>query len=60
MIGFSATLLPYQSAPIMVALVLARVPLAAATRATLLIGLMTLLLLAPLQALWWRLLGVLP
>ncbi|MDX1540752.1 MAG: SLC13 family permease [Geminicoccaceae bacterium] len=59
-IGFSATMLPYQSAPIMVALALARVPLATAARASLTIGLLTLLLLVPLQALWWRLLGVLP
>ncbi|HEX6144781.1 MAG TPA: SLC13 family permease [Geminicoccaceae bacterium] len=59
-IGFSTMLLPYQSAPIMVALALARVPLAAGARAGLLIGLLTIVVLVPLQALWWRLLGYLP
>lgn len=59
-VAFSTTILPYQSAPIMVALALARVPLAVAARASLAIGLLTLLLLVPLQAVWWRLIGVLP
>lgn len=58
-IGFSALLLPYQSAPIMVALAMARVPLATATRLSLAQGLLTLLVLAPLDYLWWRTLGLL-
>lgn len=58
-IGFSSMLLPYQSAPLMVALQLARVPFGAATRLCLAQGLLTLLLLVPLNYLWWRWLGYL-
>ena len=38
----------------------ARVPLGVAAGASLVIGLLTLLLLVPLQVLWWQLIGVLP
>jgi hypothetical protein len=56
-IGFSAMLLPYQAAPLLVGLQLARVPLDAATRLSLTIGLLTLLVLVPLDFLWWRAIG---
>ena len=53
-VGFSTMLLPYQSAPVMVALQLANLRLAAATRLSLLLGSLTLLVLVPLDYLWWR------
>lgn len=59
-IGFSAMLLPYQAAPLLVGLQLAGVPLRLATRLSLPLGLLTLLVLAPLDFLWWRALGWLP
>lgn len=59
-IGFSLMILPYQSAPVMVALGIVRVPLGVAMGPTAAIGLSTLVLLVPLQYLWWRLLGWLP
>jgi di/tricarboxylate transporter len=59
-VGFSTMLLPYQSAPVMVALQLANLRLAAATRLSLMLGGLTLLVLVPLDYLWWRYLGYLP
>ncbi len=58
-VGFSTMLLPYQSAPVMVALQLANLRLAAATRLSLLLGGLALLVLVPLDYLWWRWLGYL-
>lgn len=58
-IGFSAMLLPYVSAPVMVAIQLANVGLGAAIRLSLLLGGLTLLLLVPVAYLWWRYLGYL-
>jgi di/tricarboxylate transporter len=58
-VGFSAMLLPYQSAPVMVAVQLAGLRLAAATRLSLLLGSLTLLVLVPLDYVWWRYLGYL-
>ena len=58
-IGFSAMLFPYQSAPVMVAIQLANVGLGAATRLSLLLGGLTLLVLTPLAYPWWRFLGYL-
>ena len=56
-VGFSATLLPYVSAPVMVAIQLANVSLGAATKLSLSLGGLTLALLTPLAYLWWRHLG---
>ena len=58
-LGFAAILLPYESAPVMVAVQLANIGLGAATRLSLLLGGLTLLLLVPLAYLWWRWLGYL-
>ncbi|MGF1561206.1 MAG: SLC13 family permease [Geminicoccaceae bacterium] len=56
-IAFSATMLPYQSPPLMVAFATAGVPLSTGTRAVLPLGIITLVVLMPLQLLWWRLIG---
>ena len=48
-VGFAAMLLPYQSAPVMVALQLADVRLAAGSKLSLLLGASTLLVLVPLD-----------
>ncbi|HEX8418116.1 MAG TPA: SLC13 family permease [Methylobacterium sp.] len=56
-IGYSTLFLPYQAPPIMVAIDLGRVPFRAATRATATLGLVSLLVVAPLDYLWWRVLG---
>ena len=56
-VGFAAMLLPYQSAPVMVALQLAGVRLAAGAKLSLLLGSITLLALVPLDYLWWLWLG---
>jgi len=58
-LGFAAILLPYESAPVMVAVQLANVGLGAATRLSLLLGSLTLVLLVPVAYLWWRWLGYL-
>ncbi len=58
-IGFSTTILPYQSAPIVVAVQMGRVPAAAAVRLCLALAALTFLVLVPLDYLWFRLLGML-
>jgi len=58
-VAFSALLLPYQVPPLMVALQLAGISLGTASRITIALGLLTLLILAPLDYLWWRWLGYL-
>ncbi len=58
--GFTTLLLPYQSAPIMVGLRLSNVSLATATRVMLSLAAITIILLLPLNFLWWQLLGYLP
>jgi di/tricarboxylate transporter len=56
-IGFSTTILPYQSAPIVVALQLGGASTAAATRLCLLLAAITLVVLVPLDYLWFGVLG---
>jgi di/tricarboxylate transporter len=58
-VGFAGMLLPYQSAPVMVALQLAGVRLAEGSRLSVALGTCTLLGLVPLDYLWWRWLGYL-
>jgi len=56
-IGFSTTILPYQAAPIVVALQLGGVPPGPAIRLSLLLAAITFAVLVPLDFLWFRLLG---
>jgi di/tricarboxylate transporter len=56
-IGYSTTVLPYQSAPIVFALELGRVSTGAATRLCLLLAAITFAALVPLDYVWFRALG---
>jgi di/tricarboxylate transporter len=57
---FSTVFLPFESPPIMVALHLGGVGVRAASKLCLSLAAVTLLVLLPLDYLWWRLLGYLP
>ena len=59
-LGFSSVVLPYQVPPLMVGLSLAGVSVATATRFSLTLFVPTVLILLPLDYLWWRILGYLP
>ncbi|WP_158965959.1 SLC13 family permease [Chachezhania sediminis] len=56
-IGFSTVALPYQAPPLIVAMGLAGEPLKALAKVTLAVAGLTLLVLIPLDFLWWKLLG---
>ena len=56
-VGFSTVLLPYQVAPLVVAMGLSGEKLGHLTRVTLLLAGLTVVVLLPLDYLWWRLLG---
>ncbi len=56
-LSFSTPLLAYQGPPVAVAVQLGWVTLADATKLLLAIAAITLLVLLPLDYLWWRLLG---
>lgn len=56
-IGFSTILFPYQSGPLLVGMQLAKEPISHLLRITLPLALLTLLVLLPLDYLWWQLLG---
>ncbi|AJY45982.1 SLC13 family permease [Martelella endophytica] len=58
-IGFSTVFFPYQSAPLMVGMQVARQPVSALLKITVPLTVITFLVLLPLDFLWWRLLGVL-
>jgi len=57
-LGFSTVLLPYQAPPLVVALHMAKPPAGALLRFWAALTGTTLLVLLPLDLLWWRLLGV--
>lgn len=56
-IGYSTTILPYQSAPIVVAVQMGRVPAAAALRLCLALAAITYVVLVPLDYLWFGIAG---
>ena len=56
-LGFSTILFPFQSAPLMVAMQIANVPLKHAAKLCLILTPITLFILYPLDYLWWSLLG---
>ena len=55
--GFTNIILPYQAAPFVVALTMAGTSLRDGARFTLIVTLASLLLIIPLQAGWWQMLG---
>jgi hypothetical protein len=55
--GYSTIVFTYQSVPLMVAMPLAGVPIGHAARLLLIMAALTVLILLPLDYLWWRLLG---
>lgn len=57
-VGYSSVLLPYQTAPMVVALRLGGTSFATAARLTLMIAFLTTVILVPLTYLWWRVLGL--
>jgi di/tricarboxylate transporter len=59
-IVFSTVFLPFSSPPMMIALQLGGVGIKPATKLTLALALLSILLLWPLDYFWWRLLGYLP
>lgn len=56
-VGFSTLLLPYQAPPVIVGMQLAGEKIREAIKVCLVLALVTLLLLLPLDYLWWRWLG---
>ena len=57
-LGFSNPVLPYESPPLVVAMALGGVGIASAQKLCVWISLATMVLLWPLDLLWWRILGV--
>jgi di/tricarboxylate transporter len=56
-IGYSTVILPYQAPPLVLAVQLGGVPPATAVRFMLMLAAVTLIVLAPLNYLWWQALG---
>jgi di/tricarboxylate transporter len=59
-VPFSTVFLPFQSPPIMVAMQIGSVGIRPASKLCLAVAIVTLLVLLPLDYLWWELLGYLP
>lgn len=59
-VGYSSLVLPYQTAPLIVALRMADIPFARAARMTLVLAAVNLAIVVPLTYLWWSLLGLFP
>ncbi len=58
--GLSAIFFPYSAAPLVVGLAIGKISMATAMRFTIASSVLTWLIVIPLNALWWRLLGALP
>ncbi len=58
--GFSTVLFPYQVPPLIVLLQLGNIPASAAVRTALVTAFFTIILLLPLNYVWWRIIGLLP
>jgi di/tricarboxylate transporter len=56
-VGFSLVILPYQAPPVMIGMQAAGVPLAALLRLTLPLAAISVMVLLPLDYLWWWMLG---
>jgi di/tricarboxylate transporter len=56
-IGFSTTIFPYQAPPLLIGMQLAQVKLTEAIKLCLYLAVISILLLLPLNYLWWNLLG---
>jgi len=56
-LGFSNPILPYESAPLIVAMQIGGEKMGGAVKLCLLLALVTIVVLMPLNYLWWRLLG---
>lgn len=59
-IGFSTIILPYQMPPVVMCLQLGRIPYAHGVRMTVALALTSLILLTPLNFVWYQFLGYLP
>ena len=59
-VGYSTVILPYQAPPLVVAMQLGAVPMRQGNKLCLWLLAVTVLVLLPLDYLWWRLLGWLP
>ena len=59
-LGFSTVWFPYQVPPIIVGMQLGGVPLIDGLKATMSTAALSIIVLIPLDAVWWRLLGYLP
>lgn len=58
--GFSTVLFPYQVPPLIVLLQLGNIPASAAVRTALVTAFFTIVILMPLNYVWWRIIGLLP
>ncbi|MFC0399463.1 SLC13 family permease [Paraburkholderia rhizosphaerae] len=58
--AFSTVILPYQSPPMMIAMHMGNVSIKDGTRLCLTLAVITIVVVLPLDLLWWRVLGALP